>query len=361
MHRALAVLLCAAAFGYTPATDTAGPITVSLQPPALGTYGAGGYADLTRSGVPLTIPVTVQNTSGAPISGTLRVAVIDHWTVDPAAPVAFQLGPHGRLRREFTVTFGAGTYNANYPIHAYAEFAYQGVKRAAHPVLIVRPRIADLLRPKLPVEWKPVAVPAGGALGLWRLPVRRESAEIVNMGADAGAAGREVYDAGSIVLYGPRTRSGQTREGIGMTLGKRPPSLRETVEAAGVEYPLALPAVKPLHFDFAVAGNASFTVKVAPFAGGAAETLYEHKPQGAGWEAATVALDRFAGTSVRLRLEARGAGGEAQWATPTIAAGEAPRPPAFPPTGAAPKVLGRAGGCEVGLWPISAYLTVLRR
>ena len=67
-------------------------------------------------------------------------------------------------------------------------------------------------------------------------------------------------------------------------------------------------------------------------------------------------LDRYAGKSVRLRLESRGAAGEAQWAEPTIVAGNAPQPPAFPPTGGQPKLLGSAGGCEVRLWPGSRGL-----
>ena len=179
-------LLCAAAFAYNPPTDTAGPITVSMQAPALGAYGAGGYADMSRPDVPMTLPVTVTNNGDRAVTGTLRVAVIDQWKVAPPQAVEFRLGPHGRMRREFTVSFGRGTYNAHYPIHAYAEFELDGKKLVAHPVLIVQTKMADLKRPMLPVEWKPVVVPAGGTLGLWRCPVRRESLEIVNIGAPAG-------------------------------------------------------------------------------------------------------------------------------------------------------------------------------
>ncbi|HEX8984424.1 MAG TPA: DUF5696 domain-containing protein, partial [Bryobacteraceae bacterium] len=79
--------------------------------------------------------------------------------------------------------------------------------------------------------------------------------------------------------------------------------------------------------------------------------LYRGKPEGADWQRASVDLDRYAGTSIRLRLEARGASGEAQWAEPTIVAGAPPAPPAFPPAGGQPRLLGKAGGCEVRLWP----------
>ncbi len=337
-----------AAFAYSPPTDTAGPLTVSMQPPAVGAYGAGGYADLSRPGVPFVVPVTLQNAGDTEIAGTLRMAVIDQWEAEPAGAVPFRLGPRGRTRREFTLTFPPATYNAHYPIHVYAEFTYQGQKLVAHPVMIVQPRIPNLPRPKLPAEWHPVSVPKGGTLGLWRMPVRRESAEIVNAGAEAGQTGREVFDAGSIVLYGALPH---LREGIGMTLGPRPPSQRETVESAAVEYPLALPRVKPLRLEFALAGTASFTVKAAPFEGGAFATLFERKPHVPGFETAAVDLDRYSGTSIRLRLEARDFEGDAQWAEPTIIAGDPPRPPAFPPSAAEGRLLGTADGCQVRLWP----------
>ncbi len=343
----IAVLLCAPGLAYNPPTDTAGPITVSMQPPAVGAYGAGGYADLSRPGVPFTVPVSVQNSSDREVSGTLRVAVIDQWTADPSGPIPFRVGPHGRLRREFTLSFGPGSYNAHYPIHVWAEFEYQGRKMLAHPVMIVQTHIADLPRPKLPVAWKPVTVPKGGTLGLWRMPVRRESAEVVNVGAEAGQAGREVFEAGSIFVYGPLA----AREGIGVTLGPRPPSRRERIESAAVEYPLALPAATPLRLEFAMRGDATFVVKAAPFEGDSWTILFDRKPRGSAWEPASVDLARYAGSNIRLRLEAHGASGDAQWADPTVIAGAPPNAPMFPPAAAQSRKLGTADGCEVRLWP----------
>src|ERR1017187_287420 len=122
-------LLCFQALAYNPPADTAGPLTVSMQPAATGTYGAGGYADLSRPNVPFVVPVTLQNSSDREISGTLRLAVVDQWKVDPAGAVAFRLSPRGRSRQEFTLTFGPGTLSAHYPIHAYAEFEYRSEER----------------------------------------------------------------------------------------------------------------------------------------------------------------------------------------------------------------------------------------
>ncbi|MBZ5619399.1 MAG: hypothetical protein LAQ69_11855 [Acidobacteriia bacterium] len=350
------LLVGVAAFAFNSASDTAGPLTVQMQPPAVGAYGAGGYADLARAGVPFAVPVSLQNAGEHEIAGTLRMAVIDGWKVAPAGLVPFRIRPRGRLRQEFTLSFPPETYNAHYPIHVYAEFEWGGQKLVAHPVMMVQPHIPDLPRPKLPTEWRPVPIPKGGTLGLWRMPVRRETVEIANAGAEAGVAGREVFDAGSVILYGALAGNGEAREGIGMTLGQRPPSKRETVEAAAVEYPLALPEVTPLRFEFAVAGGASFEVKAARFADGGFTTVFQRRPQGGGFEQVSVDLARYAGSSIRLRLEARDGTGEEQWADPTIVAGNAPKAPAFPPVGGDARLLGTADGCEVRLWPGSRGL-----
>jgi hypothetical protein len=126
--------------------------------------------------------------------------------------------------------------------------------------------------------------------------------------------------------------------------------MRETVDAAAVEYPLSLPKTSPLRLGFGIGGPATFEVKVTPFEGGPSETLLSAKPKADSWEPVSVDLARFAGRNVRIRLEARGGPGEAQWTEPTVIAGDAPAPPAFPPSGAG-RLLGTAAGCEVRLWP----------
>jgi hypothetical protein len=353
----LLTLVSVPAAGYDPPAATAGPVTVRMQAPALGSYGAGGFVELSRPGVPMTLPVSLQNSSDREITGTLQVRVIDRWTVEPAAPIPFRLRPRGRARHEFTLRFGEGTYSAHYPVHAYAVFDDEGQKHVAHPILILETRIPGLPRPKLPAEWKPVPVPRGGTLGLWRNPVRRERIEIANLGAEAGRTGREVFDAGSVVLYGPTGGSREARDGISMVLGPRPPGLREVVEAASVEYPLELPDARPVRLETAVRGSGSFLVEAAPMSGGSYQPVLERSSPGVEWQPLTANLDRFAGSSIRLRLTARGEGGEALWGEPTVIAGAAPAAPAFPPAAASPaKLLGKAGGCEVRLWPGSRGL-----
>src|ERR1035441_10964053 len=95
-------LLCFQALAYNPPADTAGPLTVSMQPAATGTYGAGGYADLSRPNVPFVVPVTLQNSSDREISGTLRLAVVGPWKVDAAGAGGVRLGPPGGSRPEGT-------------------------------------------------------------------------------------------------------------------------------------------------------------------------------------------------------------------------------------------------------------------
>lgn len=139
----LSLLTSAAAFAYNPPSDTVGPLTVQMQPPAVGAYGAGGYADMARAGAPFVVPVSLQNAGDREITGTLRMSVIDGWKVAPAEALPFQIRAHGRLRREFTLSFAPATHNAHYPIHVYAEFDWGGQKLIAHPVMMVQPRIPD--------------------------------------------------------------------------------------------------------------------------------------------------------------------------------------------------------------------------
>lgn len=350
----LLTLISLPAAAYDPPSATAGPVTVRMQAPAQGSYGAGGFVELSRPGMQMSVPVFLQNASDREVTGTLVVRVIDRWTVEPAAAIPFQLRPRGRARHEFRLSFGQGTYNAIYPVHAYATFVDQGQRYLAHPILMLETRIPDLPRPKLPAEWKPVPVPKGGTLGLQRNPVRRERVEIESLGAESGRTGREVYDAGSAVLYGSMGGSAPVRDGIAITLGPRPPSLREVVESASVEYPVELPAAKPIRLETSVRGEAAFVVEAAPMAGGAFQRVAERRGTAA-WQPLAADLDRFSGTSIRLRLSASNGKGEAQWADPTLIAGQAPKPPAFPPAGAS-KLLGKADGCEVRLWPGSRGL-----
>jgi len=341
---ALAALpFCAGA--YEPPVDRAGPLTVRINRPAAGAYGAGGFLDLNQPDKPFAITVQLENSGDSAVRGMLRMGVIDRWRVEPPNPVPFEVGPRGRASRQFTVSFGPGTFNAHYPVHAWAEFEHQGRKLTAHPILILTTSLPDPPRAPVPVEYAPVRVPARGSLGLWRLPVRREHAGITAEPAQSGATGREIFALSPVVRYEAR--------GLTMTLGPRPPSRREGVDSARVEYPLALPPTKPLRLEFATSGKATFRVRVVgPSGEGATVFTRDSASASAAGAPASVDLSAFAGRSVRLQFEATGGPGEAQWLEPAVIAGEAPQAAVFPPASAGnSRVLGKAGEYEVRVWP----------
>ncbi len=161
----LFLLVQAAGLAYEPPVDTAGPLTARIQQPALGSYGAGGLVQFNQPDAPFTLPVQLSNSSDAPLQGTLRLRVIDRWRAEPDGPVPFTLRPRGRANVSFRVSFGPGTFNAHYPIHALAEFEYEGRRLVAHPIMIVTTTQANTPRAPLPVEWKPVPVPRTGPWG----------------------------------------------------------------------------------------------------------------------------------------------------------------------------------------------------
>jgi hypothetical protein len=270
--------------------------------------------------------VALQNSSAVRLEGVLRLGVIDQWRVEPeSAPFAVE--PHGRLRKEFTLRFGKGTFSAHYPVHAFAEFEHEGRRLTAHAILILTTRLPDPPRAPLPVSYQPVPAPEQGALGLWRLPVRRERAVVIPEAPQAGSTGQEVFDAAPAARF--------TATGIACVLGPRAPSRRERVESVTIEYPVALPNARPLHLTFtAVAGAepASFQVRV----GG--KIVFARVVTGR--QPADLDLAAWAGQSVEVQFEVRGAAGEAQWVEPTIVAGSAAPAPAV-------RTLGTAGGYQV--------------
>lgn len=351
----LAAFLAPAAMD--PLVDTAGPLTVRIQ----------GPREVTRTGVPLPLTVTIENSGGVPISGTLELRVIDHWRAAPSAAAPFQVEAQGRVRLAFTVTAGEGTHNASYPIHAVAEFEAAGKRLTAHPILTVPVRTPTPPAAPLPVEWKPLETPARGAMGLWRLPIHRARVTVVQEELTVRAAARtSVEDQDSTIQFDERTaRGAETREGFSILLGLRPPALREKVAAAWVEYPLALTKAQPIRLRFASGADEGvmFRVRVARFDAPPSEPgaiVFERRSAVTEWQSAEADLSRFAGQAIRLQLEAEAgpgkASGRAYWGEPTLVSGAFSSPPPFP---AAPQTPWRALGVierqgvryEVRLWP----------
>src|ERR1039457_946781 len=162
-------LLCLALFlpaagAYPPAVDSAGSLTIRILDPTIGSYGAGGAVTLNRAGAPFLLAVSLENHGGELLEGSVRISVIDQWTVQPSTPAPFHLKAHAVTTLEFTVRVGEGSQNSFYPIHAHAEFAQDGQRLVAHAVMVLPVVLPDPPRAHLPVEWKPVDVPAGSAM-----------------------------------------------------------------------------------------------------------------------------------------------------------------------------------------------------
>lgn len=336
--------------------QTVGPLTVKLQGPRLGSWGAGGPSPVTEPGVPVSVGVWLVNTGAEPLQGTVNARVIDDWRIEPHERVRFELGPHGWKLLWFQASFGPNTYDADYPVHVVVEFDYEGRHKVAHPVLILRPRPAKAQRAVLPLEWKPYSVPARGAFALWRLPLHRQRFS----GSEARAftvPSRVNAEAPLPIQYGVRAMPGAGPEAIRFSLGAAPPR-PDRIDQAGAEYPLALPDVGPLVLEFqtSVGGalalpGALFRVRVTPFEAPPAATgeiLWERVVKTTAWKREAVDLGKYRGRSVRLVLEAGSEGtGEAFWGEPSIVAGS----PASPAPAREYKVLGIAAGYEVRFWP----------
>jgi hypothetical protein len=351
----LILLLVKFAFTYDPPVDTAGPLTVRIQEPMLGAYGSGGVIEVNQYGMAVPIRVSIRNAAGEAVSGVVRVVVIDRWRVEPASAVPFSAGPRGETEISFTAVPGEGTFNAHYPFHAFAEFDWKGKRLVAHPILILQTNFANPPRAQSHAEWKPVEVPANGALALWRLPVRRESATVSGE-AMPGASGRETNRLAPVIRYGELLRRAEPRQAIVMTLGPRPPAMSERTQFVSLVYPLQLPETTPIRLRFlhaADVGPATFQVLANPL-DKPPERVFDRRVETKTWQEAEADLTRFAGKAIHLGLSASSpSGAEALWGEPTVVAGAPAQPEPFPPaSGASSRSLGKlANGYEVRLWP----------
>ena len=225
-------LICVALFfpaagAYSPAVDSAGSLTIRILDSTIGNYGAGGAVTLNRTGAAFPLAVSLENRGDRPLEGAVRISVIDRWTVRPSVPVSFRLKGRASTELEFTVAVGQGSFNANYPIHAYAEFEQDGQRLVAHAVMVLPVVLSDPPRAQLPIEWKSVDVAAGSAMGLARLPVNRVSAAISAADPPVVPTPGESFGVAQPVRF--------SGDSIVMSLGPRAPSFREHVDSAAVE------------------------------------------------------------------------------------------------------------------------------
>ncbi len=352
--------VCGPAWGYNPPVDKIGPLTVTIE----------GPSEITTREQPVPVTVVIQSEADQAVSAILRIGVIDQWTVQPAEPVRVEVAPHGTVRQAFQIQIAERSYSAHYPVHAFVEFASDGVLQRAHPILIMATTFANPARAIAAVPWKPLPVANPGTLSLWQLPVRRMLVEVFGeqpLLMPAGTIGSEPRSRADVAL-GQQTLDNSARS----VLILHPPWWEGRVGTVALEYPLTLPNEKPIRLLFANAMNpggesdgVTFRVRVAPWDGADTpwgEVVFERHTDAKTWQEATVDLSAFAGQQVRLQLESHpgpknNTGWDRSfWAEPMLVVGTPQPPDPFPPTDErGSQLLGetRCGGdvFAVRVWP----------
>lgn len=335
----VAVLLTCAAgvFAYNPPVDQVGPLTVRIV----------GPDTVTQKDTAFEVQVTFQNQSDQPISGAVRLGLIDGWRSEPADAVPFTVAAKSKTSCGFRVTVAEGSYSAHYPIHAYATFAWEGQPRTAHPILILEMKLPARARSAPALAWEPLPLTGDRTLALLQVPVRRAVVAVFGQPSQTmpvGWTGAAEGNRGSINFQNAQRLGDVARD----LLAIHPPWFEGKAGTAWVEYPLTLPQATPISLRFATAvtptgdgDGVTFRVRVAALdapEGESGETVFERHSAAKKWEDGEADLCRFAGRKIRLQLESHPgpakntAFDQSYWAEPTLVIGQPPQSPvAFPP------------------------------
>ncbi len=353
--------LAGPARGFDPPDDQAGPLRVRIE----------GPGELTRLDAPVKVRLVLENGGETPVRGTLELGLIDGWTARPTGRVAFAVAAKAKADQTFDVTPSAASYDALYPIHAFARFGPVGREQTAHSILIVGVKTGRPPRVGTAIPWKPAVLPERGELALWRLKAYRMVIAIPGVAPrtlPTGERGRDEPTYATLDLR-PQILGGESREVVAI----HPPWRDGKVGTAAIEYPVTLPAQGPIRLRFETAvtpdgtgDGVAFRVRAAPIdapAGTLGTVVFDRQSAAKRWgESAEANLDAFAGRSIRLQLESHpGAKNDTSfdqsfWGNPTLRAGLARPLTAFPPTGTAGSVVVgtiRSGNqsSEVRVWP----------
>ncbi|MBN2475229.1 MAG: hypothetical protein JXB62_11510 [Pirellulales bacterium] len=329
------LVLVAPTLAYNPPVDTAGPLSVRIEGPEV----------VREIDALLPVRVVLENSGAEPIRGSVEIQLVDRWRVEPSEAVSFSVDGKGRSVQRFKVLAGKGTYSAHYPIHAVVRFTVDGKPYTAHPILILQTELPQPPRAAVPVEWKPLTVPANAELAIWRMPVRRAVVRVFDqppLSMPVGWQGAEPRSKASLAVRS-ETLAGEAREVIGV----HPPWFEGRVGTMLVEFPLQLPETTPIRLRFAHAvtptgqgDGVTFRVRVAPLdaaEGDLGRVAFERHSAAKTWQDAVADLSPFAGQAVRLQLEShpgpRNDTGwdQSYWAEPTLIVGSPPPPAPFPP------------------------------
>jgi hypothetical protein len=327
---------------FPPPTDQAGPLVVRID----------GPGEVTRIDTPVPVRVRIENQGDSPVQGTVELKVIDRWTASPAGPLSFSIAPRAAESREFTVQAGKGTYEAHYPIHAYARFVHEGKPVAAHPILIVPTRLGTPpeAQTQTPPEWKPYRMTRTGERAVWQLPARRAVVQVFGQGSRTMPPGWQGSEPTTGAVVEVRSQAiGPDRHEVLMI---HPPYRDGRIGTALAEFPLVLPKTRPITLRFANAvtsdgqgDGVTFRIRVLPFdapPGQLGAVVFErHSAAKDRGEPGAADLGRYAGRTIRLQLESHPgprnntSWDQSFWIEPTLVAGTPARPAPFPPTGSA--------------------------
>ncbi len=328
------------ALAFNPAETSVGPLRLRVEAPAT----------VDDRGTPIRARLVVENRGASQLEVTVRARGIDPWRLEPVGAVALDVAAGKSRTVDLTATATANTPPCHYPLHVEARFEVDGKTLTAKCVHIFEARFPALPPARRALRWEPIDLIAGGAVALWRTPLRRTVVRVFGESprtlpvAWSGSDERTRTHVGR----GVQTLGGQRRE----TLSMHPPWYEGRAGTVVAEVPLRLPAgsvrlafataIRQHHADRGEppSDGVTFRVRVAPFdapAGELGKTLFERHSDSKVWQDATVDLSAHAGSTVRLQLESHPGPkrdttcDQCFWAEPTVLAGEAPRPAPFPP------------------------------
>jgi hypothetical protein len=285
--------------------------------------------------VPFNVPVTLSNASDAPLSGTLKIGVIDDWRVTKFTR-DWTLAPRATTTLQVQITPGRATLNALYPVHAWADFRLNEVPQQAHAILIVP---AQSTLPASAATNSPLLKAAPrGALALtgpqsYRVSyaVRDGEVQSLPVGWSGAEATTGTYASVQEIERGERR----------WALSVHAP-WRTGWGTAMFDYRVQMPQAKPIVLDFATAirdhnpqteaGSDGVEFQVQVDSGNGFQTLWRRFSDARRWESARVDLSAFAGKTITLRLlsgpgpQNNTSSDQAYWAEPVLLTGPPPAP-----------------------------------
>ena len=156
----LAGVLALLAFRPTP--DTVGPLTAKIE----------GPGKIAQTAKPEQYSVVLENAGDTELKGTRARARHRPVAGRAGGPDAvFGSGSRASARLVFTVTPAERSFNAYYPIHAFAEFDWQGRRQQAHAILTVLVGAPNPPRPELPPGLEPPPATASRSAAALPAPV----------------------------------------------------------------------------------------------------------------------------------------------------------------------------------------------